>query len=380
MLDRPIVPATIVLAAAVGFSLVRLFVAGDGSVSHFVMAATPYANNAKVPPSLHLVPVGYDGQFYYRLALNPTDLHRTAYGITLDVPFRLERIGYPVLAWALAFGQFSLVPWSLLIVNVLALVGIGFLGGVFARDAGRHALWGLLVPGFFGYLVSLGRNLSEPTAAVFLLAGLLAYRRKHPVLAGALLAYASVSRETVMVAVAALAIVRLLDILRRRSGPGWPDAAWLIPAVAFFGWQLLVRAVIGTFPLSSDLHDNSGRPLAALFHAVKNNVSQISVHHAAVDEWVVEMAVLAVFVAVAAWSLGRTTIPAHEQLAFVLYALEACTLSGFVWNEHADLRTLNEVYTFAVLILLGTRRSLKPFAVLLVIPLAIVAFHRMVAL
>jgi len=73
-----------------------------------------------------------------------------------------------------------------------------------------------------------------------LLAGLLAVRARRPVLAALLLAYGALTRETVMVAVAAIAIMRVIGVLRRgqaarprRSGVGdthrglaWSGRSW----------------------------------------------------------------------------------------------------------------------------------------------------------
>jgi len=375
-----VVPAVIVFVGAVGFVALRLVIAAHGHINRFVMASPPWSNAAKIPPSLKVIPVGYDGQFYYRLALDPFNFHRTAFGITLDAPFRLERIGYPALSWLVSFGRVGWVPVSLLIVNLAAVTGLGFIGGSFARSSGRHALWGLLLAVYFGYVFSLGRDLTEPVAAFMLLAGLLALRKDRPLLAAAFLAYAAISRETVMVAVGAIAVVRIVEIARRQKRFGREDAAWLVPAAAFAGWQLIVRSVIGVFPISSDLKDNSGTPFVALVKAIKNNLQAISPHHAAVDEWIIELAVLAVFVIAAAVSLHTSSIPMREKVAFVFYALGLLTLSSYVWDEHGDLRTLNEVYMFSVLVLLGSKRRLWPFAVLAVVVVAIVGAHRIVAL
>lgn len=76
---------------------------------------------------------------------------------------RLERIGYPALAWLTAGGRASLVPDSLVAVNIVALGALGLGGGLLARDGGRHAVWGLVFPGYWGYLF-LGAVLCRETA------------------------------------------------------------------------------------------------------------------------------------------------------------------------------------------------------------------------
>ena len=107
------------------------------------MAERAYANPARVPRGLVILPNnGYDGQFFYRLALNPSNLHRTAYGITFDSNFRVQRIGYPVLAWLVSLGQHQWVPVALIMVNILALTALGFLGGLLAREVNRRRDFG----------------------------------------------------------------------------------------------------------------------------------------------------------------------------------------------------------------------------------------------
>src|SRR3984893_16388994 len=109
--------------------------------------------------------------------------------------------------------------------SITVIGALGYLGALFAAEGGRHALAGLLLPGFFGLITSLSRDTAEPLAAVCLLAALLAVRARRPVLAAALLAYGALTRETVIVAVAAIAIMRVVGILRRQQSlrPGRDD-------------------------------------------------------------------------------------------------------------------------------------------------------------
>ena len=98
---------------------------------------TVYGNPARVPHGVFVLPrsTGYDGQFYYRLALDPANLHQTAFGITMDAPYRFMRIGYSALAWLVSLGQRTAVPYALAAINVAALGALGYLGGLLAREA-----------------------------------------------------------------------------------------------------------------------------------------------------------------------------------------------------------------------------------------------------
>src|ERR1700751_1542630 len=273
--NRPAVAALIATLAAVAFTLARWQTWADGRISRFILVGRHFAIPSQLP---HGMPVaktyGYDGQFFYRLALNPLNFHHTAYGITMDRPYRYMRIGYPVLTWLVSAGQHSLVPVMLVVINIAAIGALGYLGAMFAMRGGRHALTGLLIPGYFGLLTSLSRDTAEPLAAVCLLAGLLAVRSRRPVLAAVLLAYGALTRETVMVAVAAIAVMRGIGILRRRTTgarPGREDLAWLVPSVAFAAWQVVVKAATGSVPLLADGGRNARPPFIAPLEAFRHH-------------------------------------------------------------------------------------------------------------
>jgi hypothetical protein len=381
-LDHPAVAAIIVFTAAAGFLLVRLVAIGNGNISRFVIAGRAFVAPTRSPRGLAILPGnGYDGVFYYRLALDPFNLHHTAFGINLDTPFRLQRIGYPILAWSVSLNHHSWVPFTLVLVNLLALTSIGLVGGIIARDAGRHALWGLLLAGYFGFVFSIARDTTEPVAAAFLLAGVLAYRRGRPLLAGLLLAYGALTRETVMVFVAAIAITRLVDVIRQRSRPDREELVWLLPVAVFVAWQLIVDAVTGSLPFRSDASQNSGKPFIAMLDALRHNFTSLSLHHWALTVWVLEFVVLVVFVVLALASLRSTNAPGCERLGLVLFIIELAILSPSIWDGVADLRSLDEVYLFAVLILLSSpRRSLRIPATALAPALIAVTAHRIIAL
>jgi hypothetical protein len=366
--DRLAAPALIALALAViavGARLVLLF---HGHVGDMMLVGDVYGHVRHVPHDVRVWPyTGYDGQFYYRLALDPFDLRRTAFGITLDSWYRLTRIGYPALAWLLSGGQHAAVPYALVAINVLALATLGLLGGMFARDAGRNALWGLLVVGFYGFMTSLARDLTEPLGAVCLLAGLLALRRHRPILAALLLAFGSLTLEVVIVAPVALATVRLVQIARRRARPGTEDLAWIVPGVVFVAWEVVVKGATGTFPILSDLSSNAGPPLSAALRAIAHNFAHptapVPGAPAAVLIWDIEFVVLALFAIGALLSLRETTAPLHERGAFLLYLVMMYSLSPANWDGYADLRSFAEVYLLAVLILLAApRRWLAGYA------------------
>lgn len=85
------------MIAYAAFIAVRL-AAHSWDVSYFVTAGDEMTNPKDAPKDLYIArdSPGHDGQFYYRLALDPITNKVMDYGVTLDLPaYRHQRILYP---------------------------------------------------------------------------------------------------------------------------------------------------------------------------------------------------------------------------------------------------------------------------------------------
>jgi hypothetical protein len=353
---NPLLPAAIAALAALALVVARWAGWAKHDIANFILVGRHFANPAQVPSGIPVQPTyGYDGQFFYRLALNPADLAQTAYGIRVDHSYRFMRIGYPALTWLVSLGQHSLVPAMLIAVNVVAVGALGYFGGVIARQAGRNVLWGLLLAAYFGLITSVSRDTAEPLAAALLLAALVALRARRPVLAALLLAFGALTRETVMAAVAAIAIVRLVTLVRARQLPGRDDLPWVVPTAVFAGWQLIILAVTGSVALATDGGRNTGMPFTAPVHALVFNLRHMSTSQFnKYDIWLVEFFALVLICVAATAVLRFSRAAAWEKLALYLYIVEICVVTPSTWSSvNADMRSFIEVYLIAVTILLS---------------------------
>jgi hypothetical protein len=362
-LNRPLVPGIIAFLGWTGFALARWQVWAKGHLSLFIMAGHTYTHRAQLPRGLLLVPsAGYDGQFYYRLALDPVNWNHTAFGITMDQSYRYTRIGYPILAWIFSLGQHQLVPVALVVLNLLGVAAMAMLGAVFARDSGRHALWGLAFAAYFGLVISVGRDTAEPLAEACMLGGLLAYRRASTrmyLLATVLFAWGAITRETILLAPAAIAVTRLIAIAGRRARPGLADLTWVVPAAAYGLVEVAVHIVVkGQFPLVANSSRNLTVPFTALVDALKYDAAHINTAHLSpIDIDLLEYATLAIFILAGLAVLAITTAPAHERLAFVFFVLQLGLLSSQIWTStFGEGRSLIEPYLMALVLLVATPR------------------------
>lgn len=352
-LNHPL--ATLLAAGLLHLLLVVVLLAlAGGDASTFVTAGDQLSNPTETPPGLTVRANsrGYDGQYFYRLALEPWPSEAVGYGIRLDrPPYRHQRVLYPLLAGALALGQPLLVPWTLIGLNLAAVLVLAWLAGALAQRFGRHALEGLLLALYPGLPFSLSRDLAEPLAAAFLLGSILAWRSKRPWLAGGLLSLAVLTRETALLAAGCWLLAVLLgsgSALGARLRRGLP---LLLPLATGLLWQAVLRWHWGRPSVSS------GQTLLRLpLSGPLLFVGLIArFDHPIVWVWLAELALMVLLAGLTAVALRGSTADRGEKLAWGVYGLFVISLSRSVWTEDwAFMRALTEAGLFGGLILLGS--------------------------
>jgi len=358
-LDYPAVTGLIAFIAWLAFVIARWQTWAKGHITLFIMSGVKFSHPAQMSPRISHVPLaGYDGQFYYRLALNPFNWHATAYGITMDHNYRYTRIGYPLVAWILSAGQHRLVPTVLVVINLVCVGIIGWLGGKFARESGRHALWGLFFVAYFGLVISIGRDTSEPLADACMLGGLLAYRHARYVLAAILIMYGVITNEPILVLAVAIALTRLYQMYRREARPGRQDLVWVLPGAAYVVLQGIEHFVVkGKAGGVADATSNLTLPFKAMVPALVRDFRLMSWTHLGMYDFnLLEFIALAAVVVMGLLVLRSTTAPLHERVAFVGFVLvEMVVASGQFWDSvFGDGRTYIDAFLMAVIMLLAT--------------------------
>jgi hypothetical protein len=162
----------------------------------FVHTGRAFGTEANSSPYLSALrqdkPVGYDGEFYFAVAADPT--HAKDY-----LPGRAgivySRIGYPALAYVLSGGSRAALPAVMLAINLAAvLVATGAIAAWLMRrglSPWPAALYGL----FPGVIFSAFFDLTEPLAFALVAVAVLVLETR-PWAAAALFAGAVLTRET----------------------------------------------------------------------------------------------------------------------------------------------------------------------------------------
>ncbi len=164
-----------------------------------------FINQSHASPVIRLDPsypnvdeIGYDGEFFYYLALDPVNAR-----YYMDVStYRYTRILYPMLARTLALGRPALIPWTLWLINWLAIAGGALAVAAWLK---RHGFspWFALVYGLYpGLIVVLQRDLSEALGYGLAAAAIYVFDfgpGRRQLLAAGIFALAALTRETTAV-------------------------------------------------------------------------------------------------------------------------------------------------------------------------------------
>jgi hypothetical protein len=232
-------------------------------VSALIMAGDRFVDARQVesPILVHRESNGYDGQFYYRMALAPLSLAPVTGGVRFDHPaWRMQRIFYPVCAWLLAFGRAAAAPWSLLAVNLLGMAAIGWFGRALAVRAGLAGWVPIAILLWPGFIVALTHDTTEILSEALVLAALVCRLRRQAVGCALLGVLAVLTREMTLLTFAGLLLWDARQSwLQRRMLPELA-AGLAIPVPALI-WHLFLASAWVTTPQDHMAVHNLGMPL-----------------------------------------------------------------------------------------------------------------------
>lgn len=136
------------------FPLFHHIIKYRGDISAFIYFDTPTAEKASTAgfPMDHIFKHKngeiYDGMLFYLIATNPfsPDKYEHLLGAS---DYRYRRIGYPLLVWLTSFGHDTIIPYSMLFVNLIWFI---ILFGLIYHFVKNHPHWHWLLLG--GMMVS----------------------------------------------------------------------------------------------------------------------------------------------------------------------------------------------------------------------------------
>lgn len=341
---------TIAFAAA----LVPILARNGFDPSVFIMAGDQHVDAAKTPSAIVVKrnSTGYDGAFYYRLAIDPFTSDRTAHGVTLDNPqWRMQRIVYPLATWLASGGNAWLVPWALLVVNLLGLGAIAYFAQGLTERLGLWRWTPLLIMCWPGFIVTLTYDTTEILATALLLAALGSYYADRMVRFAALGALASLTRETCVLVLGCIAAFEVYKGAVHRDQ--WDRIAiCALTLVPFLAWRQAQFHIWGQYPQTSDI----GMLAVGLYEAVVHSFNGL---RSASRHEVVTLVALLGFTGAVSYRAGGPLRAIDRQFPIamgwlLITALMLTLRADGPWiNSTAYLRALTEWFVVGCL-LLGT--------------------------
>lgn len=202
---------------------------------------SPFVIKKLVPPNFIIMKniSGYDGQAYYYAASDPfikTNFHR------IDLK-KYQRFLYPFLAYILAFGNKALLPWTLLIVNIISiLVGTLFLSIILKKH--NVSIWYALIYSLgIGNIVALQYNLTTPLFLCLILIGIYFYEEKKTVSTALFFSLALLTRE---IAGLIILVFLMYEFFKKRYKNSFVIILSFIPFVIL---QFFLYQRLGKIPL-----------------------------------------------------------------------------------------------------------------------------------
>lgn len=362
-----------VLSAALVYTAVLFWLlkTNDFRPDRFIFAGDHFVNEAELSPVINVLPnsYGYDGQFYYRFALDPFTSVKDSEGIMLDQPaLRHQRILYSLTVHFLSLGKDNYKDDLMVLVNFVAILALAVVGVLWARELGVGPLWGGFVVLYPGLIFSLSRNLTEIVATVFGLGALLFFKRKLYVWTAIFLTLALFTRETTLIYLLGIGLVILRDLIKRKKVLG-QSIAVTVPLVSFVAWQIILWRIWGDVPMFLDSQLNIGLPLKGLVEGIS--------HWKSVDYYnFIELAFVGVTLGTTLVTIKKSVAQASVKYSWLIAFLIFLIWGSVLWSEDVTfMRAFTELFFLSYLLILGSKRDIKLAYISMLSILFVVVFY-----
>jgi hypothetical protein len=191
---------------------------------------------------IHSGKQGNDGQMFLSLAFDPLQ-RQPGTSAALDNPiYRGKRLFFPLLGWLAGLGQPALIPWALLLVNIVSIGLAVFLLAQWFESQGQSPSWSLAFLAVPSVWIAFSLSMAELVDTTLLIGAILSYRMQRIRITAALVTFAVLTRETSLLLWAGLIIAAVID-------HRWKQLRWLLPApLLFLGLMVYLKLAVPPVP------------------------------------------------------------------------------------------------------------------------------------
>ena len=261
-MKRAIWPAAFIALFFISMATFAVQKRYNGNVSGLLYIGTGVATDkVRCPdildPDLYVRPdSGYDGQYYYFMAMDPFMKTENRYCMDSGA-YRYQRILLPLLAATFSMGNNKRIPLAIVSINLLSIVLGTFVFALCCIQYKVNPWVSVLYALTNGMVLSVLRSTTEPLCLCMITVASYFYLVKQSRWSSAVfLSLAALSKET---ALAVAGGFLLYDFVKHRSVK--LSAAFLLPFAAYLAWQLNIRAHFDffSFTVQSHAHFNAGQ-------------------------------------------------------------------------------------------------------------------------
>ena len=218
------------------------------SPSVFIKAGPLFEAPKLLPHGTPLFPpTGFDGQFFFYLSQDPlltgkvATRHEVSSPHLDNVAYRYQRIFLPALGWLTSWGDPEVLQWTLPLINLIAVLGAGFLLARFLASRGRSPWLSLVFMLSLGVMLGVFDDISDPLAVGLFTAGVVWWLERRSWAAILCFTACLMTREVYVVPVAFVCLAEVVRGRRRAIG-------WLAPLLIWGTWEIFLRLTFAASP------------------------------------------------------------------------------------------------------------------------------------
>lgn len=283
--------------------------------------------------------IGYDGQYYCRMAIEPFNYSKEALGISFESPsYRYSRIIYPLLAWLLSLGIPVISIFNLFFINLISLFFIFMIG----KKYFKFDYFIFFLP-FIPFVIS--RNTAEILSIFFIMLSIISFENKRLFLFSISSTLAILTRETSLIFYA----VAILFFLFNNKIKFINLVILFLPGIFFILWRLFLLKTFGELPenigtkLNFNLNELSF--LKSYFIMLyKLNEIKFFIHF-------IQLSIILIFCAFVLFTIKFNKL-GYIEVSFLIYLIFFNFLAAHIYSsDFAFFRVLPEIFLLGFIIM-----------------------------
>lgn len=289
--------------------------------------------------------IGYDGQYYCRMAIEPFNYSKEALGISFDTPsYRYSRIIYPLLAWLFSLGIPLISILNLFFINLISVFLIYLIG----KKYFKFDYFIFFLP-FIPFVIS--RNTAEILSILFIILSIISFENNRLFLFSISSTLAILTRETSIifytVAISFFLLnnkIKFLDLV-----------ILFLPGVFFISWRLFLLKTLG------DLPENIGTKLnfnlnelsfikSYLIMSFKLNEIKFLIHF-------IQLSIILIFCTLVLFTIKFNKL-GYIEVSFLIYLIFFNFLAAHIYSsDFAFFRVLPEIFLLGFIIMFKNKNA-----------------------